>query len=864
MNVSDFVNSATEKGLRLVLSVPSAGGDTLRRVGTWSDLKDSTYTDDYYRRYITEPLTQQDVQRVEVLTGYSCDATHAGECLSVIDIDSKHAAGVSSQEDNRAYTDNLLKRAAAYLAANGYPDLLQSLPIDYSRHNGAHIYFFSVAGVTLDGRKAVYWEQQDGRDVAIAELIAGNHLMSVYPSAGYAPAVAGRTILDAPTLSQGEYNALISAFESAYQPTKKAHSPRTYAPATEAIEPRSGASVFDAYNHTPRHIKDELTRHGYTLTEDEKSRAVQRDGATYYGYCRPGSTHLDELNISLVEKSDGWVILICRTPKDTIFSEGEEVAGAANIYARLNGIPTTDRSTLFEALAKEMGMWQDSEEYRLDKFRAALEDDTDTQTGTTTAPLTSPVAEKEDDPAAVAKRKADKRKRSTAEELKQHVWQVLSNGLTGNEERDSKYIQSLKHYAADLVAPQSYNDFLYSRMSRGGGVSTGIYLQGYEWRLRGGTINFYTAPTGHGKTTLLLNVALNVLRNTERGRVMYITLEEEQANITDYALNIYLGQSRPKVFRGKSLGSTLQTAGRSNRPVIESYYPNADHPEINRKAIDPELLKDFEECQREFAERYLATGRLLIRYLPSVEVHKLVYGLTKATEEIEDSPDKISLVVLDYMQLLSVDDDSANTRQERVKVACQRFMEFAAGVGIPVLSGAQFNREVKDWRQLETYFTSEAGDIERLSATMVGGFSFHGRGYSEIRKAMRADDRKQYSEKNKETPQGLPNLPNGNSVMVRMMKNRSGDVGMTEYIQIDTATQCIYYDGLTASEKTKTELGEDKIQALEDAQLNGERAAKESATEEDNGQGTPQKLGGVWDGMTPKRKGNNIPQMNGH
>ena len=77
---------------------------------------------------------------------------------------------------------------------------------------------------------------------------------------------------------------------------------------------------------------------------------------------------------------------------------------------------------------------------------------------------------------------------------------------------------------------------------------------------------------------------------------------------------------------------------------------------------------------------------------------------------------------IDYFQLLNLPKDGYKnySRQEELKVICQDLNRTAKELQVPIILGAQFNREVTTPFRLHPTNISEAGDIERILDTLIG------------------------------------------------------------------------------------------------------------------------------------------------
>ena len=83
---------------------------------------------------------------------------------------------------------------------------------------------------------------------------------------------------------------------------------------------------------------------------------------------------------------------------------------------------------------------------------------------------------------------------------------------------------------------------------------------------------------------------------------------------------------------------------------------------------------------------------------------------------------KPGAIFIDYIQLLNLPEGKYKTysRQEEIKEICIALKDVAVETGLPIILGAQFNREVVNQLRIHATKIGEAGDIERIVNTLVG------------------------------------------------------------------------------------------------------------------------------------------------
>jgi len=235
-------------------------------------------------------------------------------------------------------------------------------------------------------------------------------------------------------------------------------------------------------------------------------------------------------------------------------------------------------------------------------------------------------------------------------------------------------------------------------------LDTGYTIKGQEFLLPGKAITVFAGATGHGKTILSINTALNVAQRYPDKKFIFLTYEERDTAILQYFLNTYID---------KDLNNS--TYPKSNRRLIKEYFKTGSTLYINSQ-----ILEHFEEKKEEFFKTYIETGRILVKY-----VDYNSQELDLAIRYLHKKEPNIGGVFIDYFQLLNLPGglkraERINSRQEELKEICQSLKRVAIDTGLPICLGAQFNRDVTDLTKLHPTKVGEAGDIERIVNTLVG------------------------------------------------------------------------------------------------------------------------------------------------
>jgi replicative DNA helicase len=224
-------------------------------------------------------------------------------------------------------------------------------------------------------------------------------------------------------------------------------------------------------------------------------------------------------------------------------------------------------------------------------------------------------------------------------------------------------------------------------------LRSGYTINGEELLLPSGGLTGIAGATNHGKTDFLINLTLNAVKNYPDKEFYFFTYEMSQEAILVRFLNTYL--------------DTILEAS-SNQRAIKAYFKTGSTQYIKKEVR--ELLVDK---TKEFFRDIIGSGRLRVKgvdyYAP--ELNLALLELTKRGN--------VGGFFIDYFQLLRTSKNKLS-RQEELKDICLDLNQTAKEIQLPIILGAQFNREVTTPFKLHATNIGEAGDIERILDTLIG------------------------------------------------------------------------------------------------------------------------------------------------
>ena len=244
-----------------------------------------------------------------------------------------------------------------------------------------------------------------------------------------------------------------------------------------------------------------------------------------------------------------------------------------------------------------------------------------------------------------------------------------------------------------LNTPSDENSIRERASNRPDSIGSGIVIDKEEFLLQAGALNYLGAYTSHGKTTGLINIALNVLERYKNSEVFYLSYEEDKDALTYAFLNTFIKDE---------LSS-------NNRRSIAHYFKTG--------SLDMFLThkrETFTNKKEEFFNTLINNERL--------KIHRIHYNYLELVEFIKHikRTRNPKAIFIDYVQIINnPPDNKAYSRQGEVKDIGLELNRVAQETGLPIILGAQFNRTLLHALDLDYTKLAEAGDIERQADTIL-------------------------------------------------------------------------------------------------------------------------------------------------
>ena len=294
---------------------------------------------------------------------------------------------------------------------------------------------------------------------------------------------------------------------------------------------------------------------------------------------------------------------------------------------------------------------------------------------------------------------------------------------------------------SSLLLPIKEDELKQRQATKPDSLSSGYTIGGEELLLPSGAISIFAAPTSHGKTTFLLNLALNVTQTYKDKEIYFFSYEEDGDSVLLKALNIYADT----VLHG------------NNRRAIKDYFTKG-----TTDYIRAETVANFKRSKELFFKQLIDNRRLNIHY-SSYDSDTLIEAIRYLYKHTN-----VGAIFIDYIQLLNLPEGKYKTysRQEEIKEICIALKDIAIETGLPIILGAQFNREVVNQNKLHATKIGEAGDIERIANLIVGFWNNSLKAIAEPKEVSELDN------KGNNTP----------TIYATILKNRDGKVGGEELL----------------------------------------------------------------------------------
>lgn len=304
----------------------------------------------------------------------------------------------------------------------------------------------------------------------------------------------------------------------------------------------------------------------------------------------------------------------------------------------------------------------------------------------------------------------------------QALAQYLSSGSNDPTIDTTKMVQEIESLKADAAAMvfSAFSPFFKGvgkdrirelLLARGQNLSTGYRFGTEELMIPPKALTFIVGATGHCKSTFLSNLALRVCDLYPEKKILYISYEEALESVYVNLLNTYakldLGENNRNIITNHTIaGGDINKLQKVSRQEYDDYRQFLENKQN---------MVEFAEKEAKFY-KLVEDGRLNIQYVDFAVDTLSSYIIEMRRKGLCD------IAFIDYVQLLNAPIRSKyRSREDELKEICISLKNLAVDeeYGLPLVFGAQFNRQVKSAKDLLPTNIGEAGDIERIANTIV-------------------------------------------------------------------------------------------------------------------------------------------------
>lgn len=302
----------------------------------------------------------------------------------------------------------------------------------------------------------------------------------------------------------------------------------------------------------------------------------------------------------------------------------------------------------------------------------------------------------------------------------------------------------------DLLPPYSFKDWEAEIASAPNGKITGIAALDSFVTIPPAAITLIAGRPSHGKTTFMYNLLLSMSELYPDEKFYFFSYEEERKYILAKILNRLIDED------------------------LSTHYPEG------KGWNNYKFLKHYlKQGRRDIAE--VETGLGLLRRLLDegrIEVVGTSYSVESLRSLIEAKAreEKIGAVFIDYIQRMNTERKTQDKRTEIAHIS-DAVLQIAKSVDIPVILGAQFNRDTTKKSRPTLENLKEAGNLEE-DANLVLSV------YNESREKEEAGEGE--GERTVE-------------LEIKSLKHRDGEVNRTANLNFDRWTYRIYDPAQTAT-----------------------------------------------------------------
>lgn len=229
-------------------------------------------------------------------------------------------------------------------------------------------------------------------------------------------------------------------------------------------------------------------------------------------------------------------------------------------------------------------------------------------------------------------------------------------------------------------------------------------------------ITVFCAPTSHGKTMILFQSALDMVKAHPTKTFLYVSCEETKPQLLERALKTYI--PIPNTESGKDESGNYCFISKTRRKTIKAIIRDDIPPyEYNPYMNTSEHYSALKRLIKGYIKQYSEQVRPRLRLIhTNASTESICSNIMRYVREAQEQGEQVGAVFVDYMQLLSTD-SRQYSRHDELKTICKALHDCAGFIGLPIIIAAQLNRDVLKHGidAITVANIGEGADIERIA-----------------------------------------------------------------------------------------------------------------------------------------------------
>lgn len=234
-------------------------------------------------------------------------------------------------------------------------------------------------------------------------------------------------------------------------------------------------------------------------------------------------------------------------------------------------------------------------------------------------------------------------------------------------------------------------------------------------------VTIFCASTSHGKTMILFQSALDLVRNTNK-TYLYVSGEETQRQLLERALNVYI--DIPTTEDGRTPNGGYCLISKTRRKTILSVIQNKPAPEayggVYGSMFEPEHYTAVKgEIQRKIQEYGQRIHPRLKLIHTDASIESIAANIKWSVEDLRAKGVDVGGVFIDYMQILNAE-SGGYSRHDELKTICKVLHSCAGEIDAPIIAAAQMNRDAITGGidEISNAKIGEGSDIEKIGCNI--------------------------------------------------------------------------------------------------------------------------------------------------